>query len=237
MLRMDLARSSVVHVLLELTPVREPVRRTRSRQITENDGPGRGEPGVLPAPERAGRCQREKMRQVRSKGVDDRHRLAPVAQPHVHMDAEGLDSPGEPLHLLDDFRIALYGRHPRIMPVAHGMRPGASQNDTVIFSTAPEFGDILLQVDPGLGNCAANTGNDLDGRLHEFMADMPVLTAGVQAGQPGQHLVGVLPQQPGLGVDELHFPFDAESGALGGIPADSHDCPLSAHTVPGNARN
>jgi hypothetical protein len=67
------------------------------------------------------------MRQVRGECIDDRNRLALVSQPDMNVHAEGLNPPGEPLHLLDEFCVTLNGCHPGITPVADGMRSGAGQ--------------------------------------------------------------------------------------------------------------
>jgi hypothetical protein len=46
------------------------------------------------------------------------------------MHTKGLNPAGQPLHLLDEFRIALNGRHRCIPPVADGVCSGAGQHRT-----------------------------------------------------------------------------------------------------------
>jgi hypothetical protein len=46
------------------------------------------------------------------------------------MHTKGLNPAGQPLHLLDEFRITLNGRHLCIPPLADGVCSGAGQHRT-----------------------------------------------------------------------------------------------------------
>ena len=105
------------------------------------------------------------------------------------------------------------------------MGAGAGQQNVAVLRDTLEFFDGLAQVGLGFGDGAANPRHDLHGGLHELVPDMGVLAPRVQAGQRGQDRVGVLAQQPALGVDELQLPLDAERRAPRRIPADGHGRP------------
>src|SRR5216683_5309770 len=100
------------------------MRWSCGRWPTEDDRPARSEPRVVPTPERARRGQRQEMRQIHGQGIDDGNRPAPVTKSHMDMNTKGLDPAGKPLHLFDEFGIALNGHHLCIPPVTEGMCSG-----------------------------------------------------------------------------------------------------------------
>src|ERR1700753_4107915 len=71
----------------------------------------------------------------------------------------------------------------------------------------------------------ADSGDQLERRLHQLMANMRVLSRIGAGGQVVQQLAGLLAQQLGLGVDELPLPFDAGRRTVRECPLDTHDRP------------
>ena len=101
------------------------------------------------------------MRQVRGQGVDDGDDPLHVAYADVEVDAEGLDAAGQPLHLLDQFGIALHGSHHGVPPVADRMGARARQHDAAGLHDRSRLGDGLGQVGLGLTDGVTDPGNDL----------------------------------------------------------------------------
>jgi len=106
------------------------------------------------------------MRQIGGERIDDRNRLAPVADTDMNMNPECLNSAGQPLQLLDEFGIALNGRHLCISPVADGMRSGTGQHRTATRGDPLKLRDCRSQVLFGLRDRAADASHDLDSGLH-----------------------------------------------------------------------
>jgi hypothetical protein len=73
-----------------------------------------------------------------------------------------------------------------------------------------ELRDTGREVRLRLGHGAADSGDDLNGRLHELVPELRLLPALAQSRQRREDLTGVLAQQLALGVDELKLPFDAQ---------------------------
>lgn len=211
MLRIVPGSQQRVHVVLELAPVGEQVRRPGRGELAEHDRPARGEAGVVAAPEGAGGGQREEVRQVGRQRVHHRHGLLRGADADVDVHAVGLDAPREPLHLLDELGVALDRCHDGVAPVADRVGAGAGERGAPRVGHGPQVGDCRGEVCAGLRDRVADAGDDLDGRLHELVPDFRVLPRIAGAGQRGQHLTRVLAQAHGLGVDELKLPLDAES--------------------------
>src|ERR1700744_3031604 len=92
-------------LMLRIVPARRSVSMYSSNSLQSASGCGGpevgsppkitarldAEPLVVPAPERARRCQPQEMRQVRSERIDDGNRLVPVADAHVDVHPECLD--------------------------------------------------------------------------------------------------------------------------------------------------
>src|SRR5450755_754200 len=105
------------------------------------------------------------MRQIGSKGIHDRDRLAPVADTHMDMNAKSLNPAGKPLQLLDEFGIALNGCHLCVPPVADGMRSSTGKHRTACFGDSLKLRDCRGEIVLSLRDCTADAGNDLNGRL------------------------------------------------------------------------
>ncbi len=213
-----------VHVLLELGPVRQHVRRSGRRQRAKNDGPTGGESGVLPAPVRAGGRQREEMRQVGRKCVDDGDDFIPFPYPHVDMYAKCLDPPCQPLHLLDQLGVPLDGCVDRLAPVADGVRPRAGQGHAPRLDHLADVVDGRLEVLHGLGRRVAHVGDHFELRLHQLVHDLRA-RALTQLGDGLQDLARVLAEPAGVRVDKLEFPFDAQRRAARRIELNCHGTP------------
>jgi hypothetical protein len=64
----------------------------------------------------------------------------------MDMDTKCPDLAGKPLHLLDEFGIALNGRHLYIPPVTDGMRSGADQYPTAHICAPLKLSDCRGEV-------------------------------------------------------------------------------------------
>src|SRR5699024_9145507 len=106
-------------VFLESGPVWKVRRWAGGRQGTEDDRPCRGQPGVVSSPKGTGSTQGEKMREVFRQCVDHRNGLVPMAHTHVYVDTAGEDPAGRPLHLFDEFSVALTGAQLLVPPIVH----------------------------------------------------------------------------------------------------------------------
>src|ERR1022692_105403 len=153
------------------------------------------------------------MRQICSKGIHDRDRLAPVADTHMDMHTESLNSAGKPLQLLDKFGIALNGCHLCIPPVADGMRSCTGKNRTACLGDSLKLRDCRGEIVLGLRDRTADAGNDLNGRLHEFVAEPGQLPLLAESRQLGEYFTSILAEHPGAAVNELQLPFDTQRRA------------------------
>jgi hypothetical protein len=97
--------------------------------------------------------------------------------------------------------------------VADRVRARTGDDDALRFRGALQVLERQRQVRLGLGDRPADAGHHLDRGLHQLMTHLGVLAALKQPGKPGEHKARVLPQHPGLRVDQLHLPFDAKGGA------------------------
>ena len=77
-----------------------------------------------------------------------------------------------------------------------------------------DLSEGLLQIRRGLVDGAADTGDDLDGRLEQLVLRLGVLAAGVGCPDLVQDRGGGRGQLTSLAVDEFELPLDAEARPL-----------------------
>ena len=171
------------------------------------------------------------MRQVLAQRVDDGDGLVRRADADVHVDAEDLQPPGQPLHPLDELEVALLRRDELGLPVGERVGARAHEAQPAAVGGGHDLGEGAGQVGLGLLDRRADAGDDLDRRLEQLVLGLRVLLGAVGADLL-EDLHGTGRQLPGLAVDELQLPLHAEAGAGRGLERDLHVGSLGSITVP-----
>src|SRR5258708_15957244 len=143
----------------------------------------------------------------------------------MDMNTKGLDPAGKPLHLFDEFGIALNGHHLCIPPVTEGMCSGAGQHRTAHIRDPLKLSDCRGKVPLCLRHGATDPGHDLHRGLHELIVDPGRYAALTRTDQRRDDLARVLAQQLAARIDELQLPLDAQRRPGRRVPPDSHRRP------------
>ena len=200
-------------------------RQPGGRQALEHLAAAGRQPGVVPLPVRARRRQRQEVRDVAGQRVDDGDRLLRRADADVHVDAEDLEPPGHPLHVVDQLGVAGVGAD-RLLAASgengwraradHASRPRAS-------AASRSSASVRLEVGPGLGHGLADAGDDLDGALEQLVLGLRVLAAGVALAELREDLARPRwPARRSSTVDQLELHLDAEARPGRAVEVDLH---------------
>jgi hypothetical protein len=142
--------------------------------------------------------------------------------PDVHVDAEDLEPPGHPLHVLDQLGVARARADLLLGPVRERVGARAHQPHAPLLHQRVQLGQGAFQVLAGLVHGRADPGDDLDRRLEQLVLGLGVLAVRVVPAEQRQDLRRPAAELAGLPVDDLELDLHTEAGPFRGPEIDLH---------------
>jgi hypothetical protein len=130
----------------------------------------------------------------------------------MDVDAEDLQPPSQPLHVLNQLEVAGVGAYLLCRPVGEGMSARAHQLHPTGVGLGSDLGDRGGEVAAGVVDGGANPGEDLHRRLHELVFGLGMDAARGSLADRGQHLGRPGTKLARLPIGDLQLHLDPQRG-------------------------
>ena len=149
-------------------------RDADARELAEDRHPGRGQAGVVAAPERRVGAEGEQDRHVHAHPVGDVDRLLGIVEPDVDVQPEDDLLARDEAQLVDEVAIARRGGDPLVLPARQRVRAGRADAQLLVLGDVVNLTSQRPQRGRGLAHVRARIGRDLEHGLHQFRLDLAV---------------------------------------------------------------
>ena len=173
------------------------------------------QPAVAAVEKRRVRRDREQEREHRAQPVAHAHGTVDSAHADVHVQAEGVVTPGDVFEARLDAPVVLGVDDVLLAIVGPWVRPRCAEGDPLRGGKREQAPPVLALVSERVGQVDARARDDLDLRGDELARDRRA-QLGVRVGGGGAHLLVARDQFEGLRVEDRELLLDPD-GEVGGL--------------------